>query len=64
MATSMKAISLWVNKHGTGVFKFFDGSKYSGAWFDGKYHGYGVYESKSKARYDGMWYEGQYEGEG
>ena len=64
METSMKAISLWVNKHGTGVFKFFDGSQYSGEFKENSINGYGKYQWNDGRLYEGNFKDNKMEGFG
>ena len=41
------------------MYKFVDGSKYSGTWFDGKQHGFGVFTGTEGNKKYGVWNKGQ-----
>ena len=47
--------------HGTGQFKFSDGSLYVGEFEDGVQHGYGMLTMKDGTEMMGKWTQGEYE---
>jgi len=48
------------NKHGYGIFTWFDGRRYAGYWAKGRQHGLGIYSkpSDNKIKY-GLWEDGK-----
>ncbi|MCM3131128.1 MULTISPECIES: MORN repeat-containing protein [Paenibacillus] len=51
-------------KCGTGVYRWSDGSKYEGQWFNDKEYGFGVKEYANGDFYRGEWKDGLYDGNG
>ncbi|MCM3781555.1 hypothetical protein M3231_01075 [Neobacillus mesonae] len=51
-------------KCGTGVYRWSDGSKYEGQWFNDREYGFGVKEYANGDSYRGEWKDGLYNGNG
>ena len=49
---------------GTGTYKFTNGDKYEGQWYEGKPQGNGTYHFVSKERYQGQFQNGKFQGQG
>jgi hypothetical protein len=47
--------------HGTGQFKFSDGTQYVGEFENGVQHGYGMLTMKDGTEMMGKWNQGEYE---
>jgi hypothetical protein len=51
-------------QNGSGVFRYSNGAKYTGAFVNGKPHGKGSMDYNAKSRYSGDWSNGTREGQG
>ncbi|QOX79875.1 hypothetical protein FY034_13345 [Trichlorobacter lovleyi] len=49
-------------RHGTGTYKWTDGSSYTGGWANGQMNGKGVYTLKNGTKDDASFKDGKYEG--
>lgn len=49
---------------GTGVYRWMDGSVYSGFFVDGRPHGHGELKWSEGSEYDGAWRDGEMDGQG
>jgi hypothetical protein len=50
--------------HGRGIMRYFNGSIYTGQWWNGKMHGNGVIRWDDSSSYAGQWFEGKRTGYG
>lgn len=64
MDLNMKEIIVKANKHGYGVYKWADGSRFDGQWSENKISGLGTYSWLDGRQYKGEWKNNNMEGFG